>query len=64
MPDAKQPPVIEEGIDEDGTPFVKVNGLKLRMVVEDRGLIPPWRGFSLRRFWNRIRPNRVLELTR
>ena len=54
MPDAKQPPTIEEGIDDDGTPFVKVNGVKVRIAVEDRGLIPPWRGFSLHRVWDRI----------
>ena len=50
---ARQPEIHEKTtLSEESTPkdapFVKVGDRKVMIAVEDRGLIPPWDGFSLR----------------
>ena len=42
---------------EEDTPFVMVDGRKVRIAVVDYGLIPPWDGFSLRKWWINSRLN-------
>lgn len=37
---------------QDDEPFVMVDGRKVRIYVVDYGLIPPWDGFSLSRWWS------------
>lgn len=45
-----------EGLDND-RPFVVIDGKKFPIDVVNRGLIPPWEGFSLRLWWKQSRLN-------
>ena len=54
--DQAAPAEVERGRDEVG-PYVIVNGLKIHIAVVDHGLIPPWDGFSLRKWWRKSRLN-------
>ena len=38
---------------ETEAPFVVVDGRRVRIAVVDHGLIPPWDGFSLRKWWRK-----------
>ena len=61
MDDQDQTLGDERGEDDIG-PYVVVDGQKLHMAVVDRGLIPPWHGLSLKRWWrnSRLNPGRAI----
>ncbi|MCY4619858.1 MAG: hypothetical protein OXD50_15100 [Chloroflexi bacterium] len=60
--DQAAPAEVERGRDEVG-PYVIVNGLKIHIAVVDRGLIPPWDGFSISKWWSTSRFNPLTRLS-